>query len=259
MGVRRAMVLALACGGVGMLGGALGACAGNEGRDRAAADGGAAAAAPAAVESAAHVVDGRTHVVANAPDDCPVCRLYESRRVSVVRIITSQGQGSGVVFEVSGAVVTNAHVVGDDPEVSIETSAGTLVRGTVEKKDTTLDLAVVRIAAPDVRWTAIEWSAAHDPVVGEMLYIIGHPLGLGWTVTQGIVSARRAAAETGSSDLIQTDAAISPGNSGGPVFDRDGHLVAIVRSKIVRADAGAIGFAIPARVVREYVDGVAAR
>lgn len=81
------------------------------------------------------------------------------------------------------------------------------------------------------------------PKIGSDVYIIGHPLGLGWTVTRGIVSGIR---KDGDRTMIQTDAPISPGNSGGPMLDAQGHLVGIVTAKFVETGAENLAFARPA-------------
>ena len=85
------------------------------------------------------------------------------------------------------------------------------------------------------------------------VYVIGHPLGLGWTVSRGIVSAQRKPGEIALTAMIQTDAAISPGNSGGPLLDRNGDLVGIVVSKAVASGAENLAFAIPASVLQDFL------
>jgi S1-C subfamily serine protease len=95
--------------------------------------------------------------------------------------------------------------------------------------------------------------------VGTKVFVIGHPVRLGWTVTQGIVSGLRGAGEVAPTALIQTDAAISPGNSGGPLLDEHGHLVGIVRSKLVGPGIENVSFAVPASAVRLFLQRVPAR
>ncbi len=91
------------------------------------------------------------------------------------------------------------------------------------------------------------------PPVGSEVYVIGHPLGLGWTVTRGIVSAHRKPGEIAPTAMIQTDAAISLGNSGGPLLDRNGDLVGLVVSKLSGSGVENIAFAIPASVIVEFL------
>lgn len=194
------------------------------------------------------------HVVTLGPEDCPVCAIYEKHRQSVVRIRAGSSVGTGVVLSEKGYVLTNAHVVGDAPTVAIETAQGTIVLAIPVRADEDADLAIVRVMNNDVLWTPIEWKNAGVERIGSTIYVIGHPLGLGWTVTQGLVSSRRRAGELAPIDLLQTDAAISPGNSGGPVFDSQARPIAIVRSKIVTSGAENIGFVIPWSVVLEFIE-----
>ncbi len=92
------------------------------------------------------------------------------------------------------------------------------------------------------------------PQVGSEVYVIGHPMGLGWTVTRGIVSAHRKPGEVARTAMIQTDAAISPGNSGGPLLNRHGDLVGLVVAKLSGGGAENVAFAIPASAVLEFLD-----
>lgn len=212
---------------------------------------------PGAGEAAgvrAHMLDERTHLPgAPGSETCPVCRIYEDHRAAVVRVRTEGGLGSGVVISAQGHAITNAHVVGDASRVAMETQQGTLVPARVVRKDAGLDLALLKAEPNDVRWGWSPWDHAAPPRVGSTVYIIGHPAGLGWTVTEGLISATRRAGEVGKSEAIQTNAAISPGNSGGPMFDGRGRLVGIVSSKLVGTGIENVGFAIPWSAVREFI------
>ena len=108
-----------------------------------------------------------------------------------------------------------------------------------------------------VHWEPISVEPGELPEVGSDVYVIGHPVGLGWTVTRGVVSATRKAGEAGPTPLIQTDAAISPGNSGGPLLDRDGRLLGVVSSKLAGPGIESVGFAIPATVAAGFLANVA--
>ncbi len=200
-----------------------------------------------------HIHDDQ-HLAALASDDCPVCRVYADHRQTVVRVLTTSGMGSGVVISLKGHIVTSAHVVGDSEHVFVETTEGTLIPGSVIRKDEAADLALVHCTSGDIRWQTLDWQTAGEDRVGSPIYVIGHPLGLGWTVTQGVVSAHRMPGESSAIALIQTDAGISPGNSGGPVFDSKGMLIGIVRSKLVASGAESLAFAIPAATVREFIE-----
>jgi len=206
-----------------------------------------------------HALDNPVHLVATAPVNCPVCSLYSLHRDSVVRILTSDGLGTGVIINADGDVLTSAHVVKAARAIAMQTYGHEEHAAQVALLDEQIDLAVLRPIAAPVGWQAIEVGRNEDLSVGSSVYVIGHPIGLGWTVTQGIVSALRPAGEAGPIQLIQTDAAISPGNSGGPLLDNQGHLVGIVRSKLVGEGVGNIAFAVPLPVVEAFLARLAPR
>ncbi|MEB3266715.1 MAG: trypsin-like peptidase domain-containing protein [Cyanobacteriota bacterium] len=161
---------------------------------------------------------------------------------------TERGQGSGVIFQADGLVLTNAHVVEKVERVSVGLENGRRVEGTVVGRDRLTDLAVVRLqgAGP---WPVAPLGNSDSLQVGDWAIAVGNPYGLDNTVTLGIVSSlNRNASKLGITDrrldLIQTDAAINPGNSGGPLLNADGEVVGI--NTLVRTGPGAgLGFAIP--------------
>lgn len=172
---------------------------------------------------------------------------------------TERGQGSGFIYDASGLLLTNAHVVEGSTRVSVGLSDGRRVEGKVVGLDPITDLAVVRLVAPGP-WPVVELGNSEALQVGDWVIAVGNPFGLDQTVTLGIVSSlNRNAAKLGITDkrleLIQTDAAINPGNSGGPLLDADGAVVGI--NTLVRSGPGAgLGFAIPinrARVIAEQL------
>ena len=175
--------------------------------------------------------------------------LVERVAPSVVTVQTDIGGGSGVVFR-PDVVLTNQHVVGADTTVTIEYADGSASPGTVLATDTVTDLALVRtervgLPVPEYR--------TELPRPGDIVLTLGSPLGFENTVTVGIVSGLNrqipgsAAQSRALVDLIQTDAALSPGNSGGALIDTAGRVVGINEAYISPA-AGAVslGFAIPA-------------
>ncbi|WP_434446770.1 S1C family serine protease [Lentzea sp. E54] len=174
--------------------------------------------------------------------------LVERAAPHVVTVRTANGVGSGVVFR-ADVVLTNDHVVGQAKQVEIEYADGGRSPGTVLAADAITDLAVVRTERKDLPVAEFrrELPRPGDPVVA-----IGSPLGFENSVTAGIVSGLHreipgSVASTRSMvDLIQTDAAISPGNSGGALLDTAGRVVGINEAYIPPA-AGAVslGFAIP--------------
>jgi serine protease Do len=170
--------------------------------------------------------------------------------------IPEQGVGSGVIYDPSGWILTNRHVVRTAdgtvaPELTVELSDGRELTGTVYGIDTLTDLAIVKIDATGLPAAPIGRSA--DIEVGQLAIAIGSPLGtFTSTVTTGIVSATGRTIDVDAgvrlTNLIQTDAAINPGNSGGPLLDATGSVIGI--NTAVARDSTGIGFAIPIDIAR---------
>ena len=159
-------------------------------------------------------------------------------RKSVVRVETPSGQGSGVVIS-AGAILTNAHVVGSEPIVSIIDEEGYRLPGTVTWRDRGLDLSVIKVT--DRRWPPIAVGDSAKIREGDEVIALGHPLGFTFTATRGIVSAK--AREYKGHIYIQTDAAVNPGNSGGPLLDCSGAVIGI--NTFIIQGGYALNFAIP--------------
>jgi serine protease DegQ len=169
---------------------------------------------------------------------------------SVVKILTVGGNGSGVVYTADGLVLTNEHVVRGSPTVQIGFADGRRHPGTVRATDVVTDLALVQAERRDLPVARFQPGL---PVVGALAIAIGSPLGFENSVTAGVVSGLHreipgTAAETQALvDLIQTDAPISPGNSGGALVNARGEVIGISEAYIPpQAGAVSIGFAIPA-------------
>jgi S1-C subfamily serine protease len=177
---------------------------------------------------------------------------------SVVTIFTASGLGSGVVYDGDGLLLTNEHVVRGSAQVEVAFADGQRVAGTVTATDPITDLAIVRAERDNL--PAAEF-ATGLPVIGELTVVIGSPLGFENTATSGIVSGLHreipGSASTSQSlvDLIQTDAAISPGNSGGAVVNDRAQIIGISEAYIPPSEgAVALGFAIPAPTVTEVAE-----
>ena len=159
-----------------------------------------------------------------------------------------RGQGSGVLFDSQGLLLTNAHVVEGAEELTVGLSDGRRVKGRVIGTDRLTDLAVVRLEGEGL-WPVAVLGNSDRLNVGDWAIAVGNPYGLENTVTLGIISnLNRNASQLGISgkrlDLIQTDAAINPGNSGGPLLNAEGEVIGI--NTLVRSGPGAgLGFAIP--------------
>ncbi|MFN9695374.1 MAG: trypsin-like peptidase domain-containing protein [Synechococcaceae cyanobacterium] len=159
-----------------------------------------------------------------------------------------RGQGSGVIFQADGLILTNAHVVERMDRVTVGLQNGQRVEGKVVGLDKLTDLAVVKLRGSGP-WPVAPLGNSDALQVGDWAIAVGNPFGLDNTVTRGIISnLNRKASKLGITDkrldLIQTDAAINPGNSGGPLLNADGEVVGI--NTLVRSGPGAgLGFAIP--------------
>ena len=179
---------------------------------------------------------------------------------SVVQISTSNSTGSGVVYDSSGDIVTNAHVVGDATTVTVREPIGTKqVNATVVGAFPPDDLAVVRVQSGASSFKPATWANSEGVQVGQIVLAMGNPLGLSDSVTQGIVSAtgRTVGEGSGSAALItaaiQTSAAINPGNSGGALVNLSDQVVGIPTLAAQLQQGGAapgIGFAIPSDTVK---------
>ena len=168
-----------------------------------------------------------------------------------------RGQGSGVIIDKNGLVLTNAHVVERVDNVSVTLADGNILEGQVLGTDAVTDLALVKIDNSTISSFA-PLGNSEDLEVGDWAIALGTPYGLEKTVTLGIVSSlHRDINSLGFSDkrldLIQTDAAINPGNSGGPLINSNGEVIGI--NTLVRSGPGAgLGFAIPINLAKTVSD-----
>jgi S1-C subfamily serine protease len=211
-----------------------------------------ARSAPAPVTAPAPAASAQAAAAGNIP---AVVRKVEP---SVVTISHDQGTGSGVIWSEDGVVVTNAHVVGEARQVEVAFFDGRRAEGRVRATDPDTDLAVVDVERSDLQPATFQENL---PTVGELAVAMGSPLGFQNTITAGIISGLHreipGSAEQGIRslvDLIQTDAAISPGNSGGALVNGRGEVVGINVAYIPpEAGAVAIGFAIPGATAVDIV------
>jgi S1-C subfamily serine protease len=176
------------------------------------------------------------------------------------RPVPQQGQGSGFILDKEGHILTNNHVIDNAQRVEVTLSDQHKYKATVVGIDRQHDLALLSIAAPNLTPATLADSSAL--VVGQRVYAIGNPFGLSGTMTRGIISAIRSiGVQTGSpiADAIQTDAAVNPGNSGGPLLNSRGEVIGIttlIASNGSDQSAG-IGFAIPINTAKAVLDDFA--
>jgi S1-C subfamily serine protease len=208
-----------------------------------------------------------------AADERALIELFERARDAVVFISTRaqvrdfwsrnvfsvpRGTGSGFLWDEAGHVVTNFHVVEGASEATIRMADGTDHRANLVGASPTHDLAVLRIGI-DLRLPPpLPLGSSSDLRVGQRVYAIGNPFGLDWTLTSGIVSALDRSLDNGQGlpiqHLIETDAAINHGNSGGPLLDSAGRLIGINTAIYSPSGASAgIGFAVPVDTVNRVV------
>ena len=188
--------------------------------------------------------------------------IVEEVEPSVVTVVTDSGLGSGVVYDADGLIVTNDHVVAGSRDITVVFADQTRVPATLVASTPLLDLALLdadRQGVPPATF------ADELPRVGELAIAMGSPLGLEQTVTAGIVSGLNRSVPGSASttqalvNLIQTDAPISPGNSGGALVDGRGRVIGInVAYLPPAAGAVSLGFAIPAPQVHDAVEDLLA-
>lgn len=166
--------------------------------------------------------------------------------------LISTGAGSGVIFTQDGYIVTNHHVVNDASSITVRLIDGEEYPAELIGLDSKTDLAVLKIGASGLIPAVLGDSSTL--IVGEGTVVVGNPLGeLGGTVTSGILSAldREISIDGETMSLLQTDAAVNPGNSGGGLFNQYGELVGIINAKSSGTDIEGIGFAIPVGTVKQ--------
>jgi len=176
----------------------------------------------------------------------------------------ARGAGSGFVWDTAGHVVTNNHVVEGAARVFVQLDAGEAMEARVIGASPEYDLAVVKLLHPPRDLHPIGLGTSGDLRIGQSVYAIGNPYGLQRTLTHGIVSALDRELPTSYereiAGVIQTDAAVNPGNSGGPLLDSAGRLVGV--NTAIRSESGSsagIGFAIPVDLVNRVVPSLISR
>lgn len=166
-----------------------------------------------------------------------------------------EGAGSGVIFSSDGYIVTNYHVVEDAICIKVKLHNGSEYIANLVGQNKKEDIAVLKINATNL--TPVSFGSSKNLKVGERVIVIGNPLGtLGGSVTDGIISALNRTLNIDGEDmtLLQTNAEINHGNSGGGVFGEKGQFVGLVVAKSTGADLEGLGFAIPSDTVKEVIN-----
>lgn len=201
------------------------------------------------------VVDenGLSEGIANIYDSVVVVENYQKN--------TLAGIGSGFIYDASGYIMTNHHVVYNASEVKVILMSGETIDATIIGSDEYADIAVIKIDPKYITKVAKLGSSA-DTKVGDTVFTIGSPVSSDYkgTVTRGILSGKDRMVEVSVSsnshdwimNVMQTDAAINPGNSGGPLCNINGDVIGINSMKLVQSQIEGIGFAIPIEYALEY-------
>jgi len=207
------------------------------------------------------------------PEEKSIITLFKQASPSVVNITSigierdmftlnqyqiPQGTGSGVIWDTSGNVITNFHVIQNADAAQVTLADQTTYRARVVGVAPDKDLAVLRIDAPTAKLQAIPLGTSKDLQVGQSVFAIGNPFGLDQTLTTGVISALNREIESVTrrpiQGVIQSDAAINPGNSGGPLLDSAGRLIGVNTAIYSPSGVSAgIGFAIPVDTVHRIV------
>lgn len=189
-------------------------------------------------------------IVANVKDSVVEISTEQKSSGGIFNQYIYTGAGSGVIIDSTGLIVTNYHVIEGAEKIKVTTSDGKDYEAEYVSGDKNSDIALLKIDAKNLSAATIGDSS--KLVVGEMAIAIGNPLGnLGGTVTEGIISAldRKIIIDGNEMTLLQTSAAVNPGNSGGGLFNANGELIGIVNAKKTQSSSGTVaeglGFAIP--------------
>ncbi|HZU87049.1 MAG TPA: trypsin-like peptidase domain-containing protein, partial [Anaerolineaceae bacterium] len=208
------------------------------------------------------------------PSEQVLVTLYETVNPSVVSIgvskqvdafsprgyrgsYTVEGQGSGFVYDTSGYIVTNNHVVEGATSITVTFWNGSKAEATLVGGDSSVDLAVIQVNVDPAKLSPVVLGDSDGAKVGQSVVALGSPFGLQNSMSTGIISGLKRTLETGGlsiSGMIQTDAAINPGNSGGPLLNLQGQVIGV--NTAIESDLGqssGVGYAVPSSLVRTVV------
>lgn len=207
------------------------------------------------------------------PEELANIRVYETANRSVVHITTStvqydsmfgmpiegKGAGSGAVLDKEGHILTNEHVIEGARQVKVAMADGSMYDAQLVGSDEEYDIAVLKINAPRDELYPISLGTSENLRVGQKAYALGNPFGLDHTLTSGVISSLNRSLPSRVNGrvmdgMVQTDAAMNPGNSGGPLLNTSAEMVGMcvaIRSSV--GQNSGVGFAIPADRIRRFV------
>lgn len=207
-----------------------------------------------------------------AIEEKTLARIYEQVGPAVVKVIVtrpghvdrhhrqkeSQAAGSGLIVDLQGHIVTNHHVIAKASKVVVQLASGRVVRAQVVARDAASDLAVLRIEVPPTELTVARFANSDTLQVGQIALVIGHPFGLDTSLTVGHISGLGREIPSGDKyrpkikGVIQTDAALNPGDSGSPLVNRHGEVIGL-NASILSTSGGSqgVGFALPSNLVQQ--------
>ena len=184
--------------------------------------------------------------------------IYDQLKDSVVLIQTNLGLGSGFVYDMKGHIITNHHVIEDASTIQVSFLDGNVTSASVVGMDIYSDIAVIKVDSQVTTLQPIVLGTSFDLTVGEPVAAMGNPFGLSDTLTVGIVSSLERTLTAAENyviiDIIQIDAAVNPGNSGGPLVNLNGQVVGV--NTAIQSETGTftgIGFAIPSDTVKREI------
>lgn len=178
--------------------------------------------------------------------------IIESEIEGVVSIKTDGGQGTGFITTNDGYVVTNAHVLSGATYANVYTYNSEKHSAVLIGYNAVLDIAVLKISGA---FNALDFGDSDETKIGEKVIAIGNPLGLSFTATEGIISAIDRKGTNGYNAYFQTDAALNPGNSGGPLINTDGKVIGINNFKMSGAEN--LGFALESKHAIPTINAIA--
>ena len=177
--------------------------------------------------------------------------IYSDAVDSIVIVATDTGQGTGFVIDSEGYIVTNYHVIEEATAAGIYTSSNELYEVQVIGIDPVMDVALLKI---DENLQELTLGDSDNVDVGEKVIAIGNPYGLEFSATIGSISQLHREGLNGLNAYLQIDAALNPGNSGGPVIDKNGKVIGMVNFKV--KDAEGLGFALESNYIKEAVNDI---